>query len=65
MHQGELDFDLILLVDVVTTVLQHGTPDLGEATRERHATHRLPEFKLWEKFQEKLDFLLRPLGSQD
>ena len=41
---SEPDFDLNLSVDDVTTLVQHGTLDLAEATRERHATHRLPEF---------------------
>ena len=45
MHQGEPDFDLDLSVNDVTTSVQHVTPDLAKAPRERHATHHLPEFK--------------------
>ena len=46
MHQVELDFDLDFSVnDATSTLVQHVTLDLAEAKRERHATHRLPEFQ--------------------
>ena len=32
MHRGELDFDLNLSINVVTTFVQRGTFDLAEAT---------------------------------
>ena len=37
--------ELNLSFDDVTTLVQHGTPDLAEATRDRGATHCRPEFK--------------------
>ena len=45
MHQKEPEFDFNLSVDDVKTSAQRGAPDLAVATRERHATHRLPGCK--------------------
>ena len=44
-YQGEPDSELNVSSDDVTTLVQHGTPDLAAATRERDATNRRPEFK--------------------
>ena len=43
MHQGRPDFDLNVSVIDVATLVQHLTPDMAGVTRERDATHRLPE----------------------
>ena len=46
MHQREPEFDPNLLVDDVKMSLKQGTPDLGEAMRERRVAHLLPECKI-------------------
>ena len=44
MHQGEPDFDIDLSVNDITILVQHLTPDLAGATRERDAILRFREF---------------------
>ena len=45
INQAEPDFDVKLSADDVTTSVVLGTLDLAEPTRDRYATHRLPESK--------------------